>query len=115
MSYSIVRVIYGVPLNENCIELINKWEHDVSDDRWWEDDEGVCGFTSLYSASGPGNGYCGVELCSLNSFVNQLVSKVRMVPTEAEIKKANARLDLLHPELRSKTGPVGVYFVWSDS
>lgn len=115
MSYSIVTVVYGVPLNDDCIDLINKWESDTNDDKWFEDDDGICGFTTLYSASGPHNGYCGVKLDTLESYGNQLVSEVRMIPTEAEIKEATARLDKLHPELRSKVGPIGVYFIWSDS
>lgn len=115
MSYAIVSVIYGVPLTEDCIDLINKWESDTTSDKWFEDDDGTCGFTTLYSASGPRNGYCGVELDQLNSYNNQLVSAVRTVPTEAEIEKATALVNKLYPELRSQTGPIGVYFVWSDS
>lgn len=114
MSYAIVKVIYGVPLTEDCIELINKWESDPTCDKWFEDDNGACGFTSLYSASGPGAGYCGIELDELDSS-NQLVSEVRMKPTEKEEKKAKKLVEALPPELRELTGEIGVYFIWSDS
>lgn len=115
MSYAIVTVVYGVPLTEDCIDLINKWESDTESDKWTEDGNGPCGFTSLYSASGPGNGFCGVVLDALESYGNQLVSKVRMVPTKEEKKKAEKLVEALDPELRQRTGEIGVYFIWSDS
>ena len=115
MSCAIVTVVYGVPLTEDCIDLINKWECDTKCDKWFEDNNGTCGFTDLYSASGPGNGFCGVELDQLESYGNQLVSKVRMVPSEKEKQKAEKLIAALDPELRERTGDVGVYFIWSDS
>jgi hypothetical protein len=115
MSYAIVKVVYGVPLTEDCIDLINKWESDPNCDKWTEDDDGPCGFTSLYAAGGTGNGFCGVELDELDSYGNQLVSKVRMVPTKEEKKKAEKKIAELDPQLRELTGEVGVYFIWSDS
>lgn len=115
MSCAIVQVVYGVPLTEDCIELINEWESDPNSDKWFEDDNGCCGFTSLYSASGPGNGYCGVKLDELASYGNQLVGDVRMIPTPEEYIKAKERVDALDPELRERTGNMGVYFIWSDS
>jgi hypothetical protein len=115
MSYAIVKVIYGVPLTEDCIDLINKWESDPNDENWFEDDMGTCGFESLYSASGPGTGYCGVELGELDSYENQPVSQVRMTPTAKEKKEAEEMVEKLHPELRKRAGKIDVYFVWSDS
>lgn len=115
MSCAIVTVVYGVPLTEECIDLINEWESDMDSDKWFEDEKGACGFTSLYSASGPGNGYCGVELGELESYGNQLVSDVRMKPTAEEKKQAEELVAALPPELRKLTGKIGVYFIWSDS
>jgi len=115
MSYAIIKVIYGVPLTEDCIDLINKWESDQTSDKWFEDENGICGFTSLYSAGGPGCGYCGVELDELESYGNQPVSKVRMIPNEKEKKEAQKLVDAIPAELRKLTGDVGVYFIWSDA
>lgn len=115
MSCAGVAVVYGVPLTEDCIDLINKWELDPICDKWFENDKGACGFTSLYSASGPGSGFCGVELDQLESYGNQLVDKVRMIPTKKEKVKAQKLVDALPPELRECTGEIGVYFIWSDS
>lgn len=115
MSYAIIKVVYGVPLTEDCIDLINKWESDPNSDKWFEDDNGCCGFTSLYSAGGPGHGYCGVELDELASYGNQPVSEVRMEPSEKEKKEAEALVAAIPQELRELTGKIGVYFIWSDS
>ena len=115
MSYAIVSVVYGVPLTEECIRLINEWEADTNSDKWFEDNNGVCGFTTLYSASGPGAGYCGVQLDSLDSYCSQLVDAIRMTPTTEEVEKATKLVKALPPELRKLTGKIGVYFIWSDA
>lgn len=115
MSYSRVSVIYGVPLTENCIELIHKWEMDPTSDKWTEDNEGACGFTDLYTAGGPRAGYCGVELDELKAYDNQPVNDVRMKPTEEEKKKAKELVAALDPELRGLTGDIGLYFIWWDA
>lgn len=114
MSYAIVSVIYGVPKTEEALEKIDEWEA-ADDERWTDGDHGTCGFHDLYSASGPGAGFCGVELGELDSYRGQLVSDVRLVPTEEEKLKAEALVAALDPELRKLTGPIGVYFIWSDS
>jgi hypothetical protein len=115
MSYTIIKIVYGVPLTEDCIDLINKWESDPNSDKWFEDGRGVCGFISLYSASGPGHGYCGVELDELKSYGNEPVSDIRMKPTAEEKEKAKKLVDKLDPELRKLTGKIDVYFIWSDA
>lgn len=115
MSCAIITVVYGVPKNDDVIDKIKEWEQDSSSDKWFENDNGTCGFTDLYSASGDGAGYCGVELDQLESYNNQLISEVRMIPTQEEMQKAQAMVDALDVELKELTGPIGVYFIWSDS
>lgn len=114
MSYAIVSVIYGVPKNQDVAEKIEEWEKK-NDERWEEGNGTTCGFENLYSASGPSNGYCGVWLSDLGSYQSELVSSIRMVPTEKEKQKAQAMVDALDPELKKLAGPIGVYFIWSDA
>ncbi len=115
MSYSRVSIIYGVPLTEDCVDLINKWESDVTSDKWFEDDYGCCGFAQLYTAGGPPAGYCGVELDELKAYSNQGLADVRMKPTAAEKKQAKELVEKLDPELRARAGKIGLYFIWWDS
>lgn len=114
MSCAIVTVIYGVPKTEAAIEKIEEWER-TDDERWFDGEEGISGFTDLYSASGPLAGFCGVQLDELKSYTNQFVSEVRMVPTAEEMKQAEELVNKLEPELRELCGPISVYFIWSDS
>lgn len=111
MSYSIVKVIYGVPLNEEVSNKMDEWE-DSGDDRWYDG----CGFTTLYSASGdPTPGYCGVELCTLKSYANQCVSELPLVPKAPQVQEAMKKIALLDPELRELAGKPDVYLIWSDA
>lgn len=114
MSCANVKVIYGVPLTYDCIQLINQWESDLTSDKWFENGDGACGFTSLYKASGPATGYCGVELDELDAYGDQPVRDVKMKPTAEQKKLAKKRVDALDPELRKLTGKMDVYFIWSD-
>lgn len=115
MSYAIVHVIVGVPLNEAVSNKIREWE-DEGDERWTDGHEGQCGFTTLYSASGGDLcGYCGVNIDALESYGNELVSNVRFEPTAEETANAKLLVEQLDPELRKLAGEFGVYFIWSDS
>lgn len=114
MSYAIISVVYGVPKTHDICEKINEWE-SLDDERWVDGDHGTCGFNDLYSASDVGAGFCGVQLDELKSYGGQLASEVRMIPTEEEKKRAEALVAELDPELRAMAGPIGVYYIWSDS
>lgn len=67
------------------------------------------------SSPAPSHGFCGVDLDQLKSHEDQHVSNIRMVPTAEERQQAEAMVNTLEPELRELCGPIGVYFIWSDS
>jgi hypothetical protein len=115
MSYAIIKVVYGVPKTEAVSEKIDEWEGDTDSDKWFEGDDGACGFTDLYSAGGPGFGYCGVELDELHSYGQDLVSGYKFTPTDEQKKEAERLVAALDPELKELAGPIGVYFIWSDA
>ena len=111
MSYAIVQVIYGVPVTQEVSDKIKEWE-DEGDDRWSDN----CGFKMLYSASGSDHiGYCGVNLCRLNSYGNQSISELVLTPTPEQIAEAIKKIEQLEPELRKLAGKPDVYLIWSDS
>src|SRR4051812_43004742 len=115
MSCAQITIVYGVAKTQAVAEKINEWEEN-NDERWFDGDLGLCGFNDLYSASDSyPPGFCGVELCDLTSYGQDLVSDYRFTPTEEEKKKAEASIAELDPELRALAGPVGVYFIWHDS
>jgi hypothetical protein len=114
MSYAIIKVVYGVPKTEEICDKLAEWE-SADDERWYDGDHGTSGFTDLYSAGGPGFGYCGVELDELSSYGQDLVSAYKFTPTEKQKKEAEELVAALDPELRKMAGPVGVYFIWSDA
>lgn len=63
MTAAIVHIILGVPLTDEVGEKIS---HPDYDEKWFEDDDGECGFTTLYSGHAMHPiGYCGVELYRL--------------------------------------------------
>lgn len=120
MSYAIVKIIYGVPLNDAVRTQINEWEQTPegaeNSDLWFEDDDGVCGFETLYSAGGDAPlVFCGVKLCVLQSYENEDVTKLQLLPTPEQRAAAEAKVAKLHPKLRELAGPIGSYTVWSDS
>ena len=116
MSCAIIEIIYGVPLNEAVSEKIQAWEKDTTSDLWYEDDDGACGFKTLYSASGSNLlGFCGVRLDGLASYTNEDVTWLKLVPTPEQKAEAEAKVARLHPELRALAGKIGSYTVWSDS
>lgn len=124
--YSIGTIIYGIPINEAISARIRAWEegldgegNDLPDDgeeRWFEDNEGTCGFTTQYHGSADGLvGFCGVELCQMNESKDVNVKDLILVPTPKQIKEAEEKLALLHSELRALGDEVGVYIIWSTS
>lgn len=120
MSYAIIKIIYGVPLNEAVSQKIQEWEQipetAEGGDLWFEDNDGTCGFETLYSASGSDLlGFCGVELCELAHYESEDVTKLKLLPTAKQKAEAEAKVAKLHPDLRKLAGPIGSYTVWSDS
>lgn len=113
MSYAILTVIHGVPLNQDVSDHIRALEEECGD--LFEGGGGTCGFTTLYSASGTDLvGYCGVKLCTLPSYDS---IRVGSIPTPSQDQKDAAEklvseLDLV---LRDLAGPIDTYIVWSDS
>lgn len=111
MSYAVIDIIVGVPLNDAVRKKMREWEND-GDERW--DDDG-CGFETLYSAGGESPyGYCGVKVDSLETYTPQLVSSLKQ-PTREQIEEAEKLVAKLDPELRKLAGDFGVYFIWSDA
>lgn len=115
MSYAIIKIIYGVPLNEDVSKKIQEWELS-GDENWGEDNNGTCGFKTLYSAGGDDlMGFCGVVLDELEHYTSQDVTKLKLLPTVKQRAEAEKKVAKLHPELRKLAGPLGSYTVWSDS
>lgn len=120
MSCAIIDVIFGVPLNEEVAEKLHEWEHTeaVGPDgeyKWYETSDGECGFTKLYSAGDGYPGYCGVELCQLKSYQPQNYTELQFSPTPEQYIEALKKVEALPPELKELAGPIGTYFIWSDS
>lgn len=116
MSYAIANVIYGVPLNEEANDLINKWEQDETNDNWFEDNDGTCGFTMLYTGSADYAGYCGVSLMEFDECEDfRPISSLNVQPTEKQIEEVKAKVAKLHPELKAVLPEIGTYLVWSTS
>lgn len=111
MSYAIITVVYGVPITHEVSKKMDEWE--TNEDPRWDD---YAGWKVLYSASGPYTfGYCGVKLDRLKHYEPQLVGDLNLAPTKEQEKEAEDLIAKLEPELRELAGPVGVYFIWSDS
>lgn len=110
MSYAIIDVIYGIPLNEEVAQKLKEWEEN-GDERWTDGN----GFTQLYSAGGSYPfGYCGVKIDTLEHYTPQLVSSLKK-PTGEQKAKAVKLCKQVEPELRELAGPIGLYFIWSDA
>jgi hypothetical protein len=124
--YAIGHIIYGVPLTEKISKKINKWENQEPEDDepegvespWFEDDDGVCGFTTMYSGSGDYTpGYCGVELLEFDECEELFLGDetFQMKPTSKQKASALKRIEKLHPDLKKLLPKVGLYIVWSSS
>lgn len=125
MTYAIATIIYGVSLTEEVSDRIRKWEDGLGaddeeleegDERYFETNDGPCGFVTQYSGSSNDLvGYCGVKLGEFAECNNVRVKNLRLTPTPEEMGEAEGLVNALHPELRALAGEVGVYFVWSTS
>ena len=116
--YSIMHLIYGVPLTETVDAIINEFEQDETTDDWFETDEGECGFTTRYVGCGDTRaGWCGVELWSCDCTEPIKVPEVRA--SDAQMRQAQERCSTLHrrfKEALEREGvEVGHYFVFSTS
>jgi len=115
VSYSIVNVIYGVPLSVYAGERIDSWKK-AGDKRWdWGDGENErCGFTLFYHGSMHCPvGYCGVLLGEMHS--NTALEDIRLEPTEQEKIEAQDKILEVDPELLNLCPEPGVHFVFSTS
>ncbi len=107
MTYCIVNVIYGVPLNKEAYDEFENLGIDT---------EEVC--TLLYSGGAEVEpGFCGVELDEFDEATDMAlqVSKLKMTPTPAQIKNAHAKIAKLPPTVRALLQPTDVYFIFSTS
>jgi hypothetical protein len=114
MSYSRLKVIIGIPKTKEIAAKIAEWEYN-DDSRWHENEEGVCGFTDLYSASGPSNGYCGVEITEIQPYGYSHVKDYILNPTPAQKSKALGLISKLDPEIKKIMPVISIYFIWYES
>lgn len=141
--YSIMNVIYGIPLTRKINALIDKWE-TTDDDRWSEglnEKRDTCGFITLYHGSADRIiGFCGVSLgefteCdeiikieddtikisedsvpkSMRSGPRRPPSIVKLKPSEKEIAKTQKMISKLDPEIQKIAPSVGIYIITSTS
>lgn len=114
--YSIVTVIYGVPLNIAVSRKINSWESD-EDSPWSEDNDGTCGFVATYhDGSSELIGYCGVELDTFDECrSSRKVSELNLQPTKEQVVEAKDKIAKLHPALHDLIDEESIYFIFSTS
>lgn len=131
MSYSIVTVIYGVPITERLLKRMTELsfsEHaDKNDDHEFlfdeeelldeEEMEDFGPFETQYSASGGFTpGYCGVKLGQFDECRTFLSSEdVRTTPTAEEKKNANEMVSQIDPRLSGFLEKIGTYYIFSSS
>ena len=102
MTYCIMTIIYGVPLTSETNKLIRKWEHE-NDNRWFEDENGMCGFNFLYNGGDSESipGFCGVildEFDEARDFIK--FSDLKFFPSDEDKKIVFEKISNLHHELR---------------
>ena len=111
--YSIIKVIYGVPLTEAVIEHYEKIDEAYEDD-----------FETLYSGSGEyPPGYIGIELgeiseCGRDGFnrvKNDMIDGIKLTPSLKQLFEVDTKIDALSKELKEVLEPTGVYFIWYTS
>jgi len=135
--YSIMNVIYGVPLTRKINALINEWE-ETDDDRWADADDDMCGFETLYHGSADRIiGFCGVclgeftecdEIIKIGEDAIEISedlppskkrgpksSKIQLKPSKKEIAEAQSKIDELDPEIKKILPEVGLYIITSTS
>lgn len=132
--FSIMNIIYGVPLTRDAIEKIDEWERNNSEN-WFESNGLTCGFEILYNRS-TYVGFCGVNLGSFNELENYInidpsipcirIQKsfnskksnekvITLKPTQNQIDETTKLVENLHPLLRSLVPDIGLYIVISSS
>lgn len=115
MSSAVVTAIYGVPINQAIHNKMLEMEEDP-DSGWFEDKNGTCGFTTLYSGHAMRTvGYCGVKLDGFNEFKDVRVSKLKLEPTDKQKKEAQERIDALPEAFDDLVGDPDVFFVMSTT
>ena len=109
MSYAIANIIYGIPLCSNVVQVAKDLGYDG------EDAESF-GFVSMYTASGPQTGYCGVCLDKFDECDAEKVSDLTWEPTDAQEAEYNRLLSEVPERLREHidTAPT-VWIIWSSS
>lgn len=113
--YPIVYLIYGVPLTEAISRRIEEMEADPIS-AWFEDADGPCGFTEVYSGSAEHLvGYCGVELARHPAVQTPVDLSAQREPTGPERSTAMERIARLDPELTALLPPVGLHLVFGTS
>lgn len=120
--YTIMSVIYGVPLTRSCQKIIDEFEKDLTTEDWFEDEEGTCGFQMMYSGFADGTpGFCGVELWSAPCIgpIDMREAKYRMSPTREDKVLAAKKFKALHKRLQKSLidggFPLGIYIIFSTS
>jgi len=104
--YSIVTVIYGIPITPEVSAL------SVEDPDELED----FGYTIQYHGNSSDTvGYCGVELDSFNECQTALsVDKIKTTPTEEQKLESFRRVHMLSAKHRG-SAKIGVYYIFSTS
>ena len=141
MTYAISNVIYGRPLSDEAISLIEEWDYaDSNFDR--KKDPRLKGITLVYYQSLQrferrtirkrrmvvDYGYCGVLLGRFDETQTNMrfdKSNVQLLfdgghcplyPTHEQEDEAKRLLDSLHPDMKkAMEGSPGVYFVFNSS
>jgi len=116
--YAIGMVIYGVPLTEDVNAIISEFEEsEIDDGSWFEDNEGTCGFTTLYSGCADGLvGYCGVRLTEdFGTYDYFKLSDITVQPTEEQKQEALEKMAKLHPKIKEVLLDVDIWVIWYTS
>jgi len=110
VSYTLCDIIFGIPLTEAISRKVYELGYDSG-----EADE--FGFVGLYTAGGPGAGYCGVMLDCIDECDNVKASELKMEPTDTDRQKFT-RLWKAVPENVREVIPDStptVWLVWHSS
>lgn len=113
MTYCIVKIIYGTPLNDKAQNEFEKLGIDTE-----EIFEGKFGCTLLYSGNAETDpAFCGVELDEFDEATDMAldVSKLKMTPSANQIKIAREKISKLPPSVQKLLQPLGIYFIFHSS
>ena len=106
--YTIVNVIYGVPLTEEVWDFLNNSDNDY--------DLEELGFTTEYSGSSSyPPGWCGVELDSFDESDWLDVANLKLTPTDKQRAEALDKIEALDPQVRALCPEPKTYFIFSTS